>query len=123
MRKDTNTKKIVLCGYGAPLKKIEHLLIDKSIDFPFRYFLDNFDISHLEKVNTLEEGIEKDEFILENIYGTSIYVKGRYGIHSFYVEEINTDIPWRLFEDDGSLTIEYFNGLTVLDKNTNYSEW
>ena len=45
------------------------------------------------------------------------------GIDMIRVESIDNTKPWRISEYDGLETVEYFEGVTVLDEETNESKW
>ena len=39
------------------------------------------------------------------------------------IESVDTSKPWRIVDYDGVESIEYFNGVTVINADTNECEW
>jgi len=37
--------------------------------------------------------------------------------------DVDTSKPWRITDYDGAESIEYFQGVKILDQETNYAEW
>ena len=37
--------------------------------------------------------------------------------------DVDTSKPWKIIDYDGAESIEYFQGVKILDQETNYAEW
>lgn len=70
-----------------------------------------------------EEFRENDNMLYIKDKNNEMYFKGNREIYVIAIEEVNTSKPWRVNEYDGAEEIQYFNGVTVIDEETNECEW
>lgn len=74
-----------------------------------------------------QESFKDDTDYLREKGSNKIYcISNEYGhrmTSSVSIVDIDTSKPWRIHIYDGAESIEYFNGVTVKNSETNESEW
>lgn len=83
--------------------------------------LDKLPKTHEKITRDVYDNLKEESYIKDD---EVIFVKKKdYYTVQIKILEIDTSRPWRIYEYDGAEGVEYFNGVKIIDKETNMSEW
>jgi len=119
---------ILLGSYSGYPKDIFNYQIDKNLEKPYCFMLDNFNFPNIKTINSLSEAIKEAHssgycfYINKECSVKKLLFNYEIWIENLIVKKIDISKLWALEEYDGSIRIKYIE-YDILDEKIGYCEF